>query len=264
MAAAPADDPSPPPANTPVTGAPVPVAPVTVALVVGATGYVGGAVVAEARARGLVVLAHARADSPRLARRRAEFERLGAEIVTTPWEGAAFRALIDARGVSIVFLCLGTTRRRMLSREASGARPSYESVDSELSRLVIDAAASSAAPPRVVLVSTARANARSRWRYLAVRGRLEEHLTSSGVPWTIARPSFISGPDRDEFRPLERLGAQVADWSLLWLAVLGMQILRERYRSIGAGELAKALVSYGREPSAAGKIVHGERLRDFP
>ena len=51
---------------------------------------------------------------------------------------------------------------------------------------------------------------------------------------------------------------------LLWLAVLGMQMLRERFRSIGAPELAKALVSHAFDPRSAGRILPGERLRDFP
>lgn len=234
------------------------------ALVVGATGYVGRALVRELRARGVTVLAHGRAESPRLARLRGPFADLGAEVVTTAFDREALALLLTSRAVTHVFLCLGTTLRRSLGRGAGGRRDTYESVDLALSSLVIGAAVDSGLAPRVVLLSTAGARAASRWRYFAVRGRLEQVLMDSPLPWTIARPGHITGPDRDEWRPLERLSAMITDWTLLWLAVLGMQILRERYRPIGAGELAKALAQHGFDPHSVRKILPGERLRDFP
>lgn len=231
---------------------------------VGASGYVGRAVVAELRARAVPTLAHVRADSTRLAHWRAHFGALSAEVVTTAWDRQDFATLLRENEVSHVFLCLGTTLRRRLTTRTSGVADSYAGVDYGLSAVVIDACVESAARPKVVLLSSAGARAAARSAYLSARGRLEDHLRASGLEFIIARPSFISGPGRGEFRPFERLAAGIVDWSLLWGAVLGMQILRERYRSIGAQELAKALVSHAQEPLSQGKLLLGERLRDFP
>ena len=43
---------------------------------------------------------------------------------------------------------------------------------------------------------------------------VERAVAGSGLPYAIARPSFITGPDRDEFRPGERIGAMVSDAAL--------------------------------------------------
>ncbi len=234
------------------------------ALVVGASGYVGRAVVAQLRRKDIATIAHVRPDSPRLEHWRAQFTVLGAELATTAWDREAFANLIRERAVTHVFLCLGTTLRRRLRGSKSAVPDSYESVDFGLSALVIDACVKSALGPQLVLLSAAGARPNSRSSYLSARGRLEAHLQASGLEFTMARPAFITGPGRDEFRPFERLAAGVIDWSLLWGAVLGMQILRERYRSIGAQELAKALVSHAQDPDSRGKLLPGEKLRDFP
>ena len=234
------------------------------ALVIGASGYVGRAVGAELRRKGIATIAHVRADSARLEHWREQSKTLGAELATTAWELGAFSQLIRDRAVSHVFLCLGTTLRRRLRGSKSSVPDNYESVDFGLSVLVIDACVKSARQPRVVLLSSAGARAESRSNYLSARGRIESYLQASGLEFTIARPGIITGPGRDEFRLFERVAGAAVDWSLLWGAVLGMQILRERYRSIGAEELAKALVSHAIDPDSRGKVLPGEKLRDFP
>ncbi len=241
-----------------------PVPGITCALVIGASGYVGRAVVAQLRSKGFATIAHVRADSGRLDHWRAQFTALGAELATTDWELGAFANLIRERAVSHVFLCLGTTLRRRLRGSKSAVPDSYESVDFGLSAQVIDACVKSALKPQIVLLSSAGARGDSRSKYLSARGRLEAYLEASGLEFTIARPGIITGPGRDEFRFFERLAGAAVDWSLLWGAVLGMQILRERYRSIGAEELAKALVSHAIDPDSRGKVLRGEKLRDFP
>jgi uncharacterized protein YbjT (DUF2867 family) len=234
------------------------------ALVLGATGYVGREVVAQLRARGIASTAHVRADSQRLEHWRAHFSALGAEVNCSPWQGEAFEQLMREQAVTHLFLCLGTTLRRSLRKSRSGVPDDYRSVDLGLSSLVIEAAARTGLPMRATLISAARASATSRNKYLRARGELEDRLIASGLAYTIARPAFVTGPTRDEFRVFERVGAALVDMGLLWGAVLGMQILRERYRSIGAPELARALVVYALDPRAAGKLLLGERLRDFP
>ncbi|HTF86890.1 MAG TPA: NAD(P)H-binding protein [Planctomycetota bacterium] len=243
---------------------PLPPPPPVRALVVGATGYVGRAVVAELRRKKLEVQAHVRFDSPRLEEMRALFQKLGAECVTTAWNRDDFKELAHQRGLTHVFLCLGTTFRRGKRKSTSSVPETYAAVDVGLSTLVIEACVQSGLRPRVVLLSAARANPAARNPYLAARGKVEALLQASGLDFTIAQPGFITGSDREEFRPLERIGAWMTDWFLLWGAVLGMQIMRERYRSIDARELAKALVTHALDPLSANRVLMGERLRDFP
>lgn len=234
------------------------------AWVLGATGYVGRELVAQLRRRGIATTAHVRFDSPRLEHWRAHFGALGAELDTSPWQREEFARRLRESRATLLFLCLGTTLRRRLAPSRSSVADDYLAVDLGLSSLVIDAAVHSACAPRTVLLSAARAAAGSRSKYLSARGKLEDHLIASGLPWTIARPAFVTGSKREEFRPLERLGAMFVDWSLLWGAILGMQILRERYRSIDAVELSRALVVHALDPRSASKLLLGERLRDFP
>lgn len=233
-------------------------------LVLGASGYVGQALVQELRRRGHPTVAHVRFDSPRLEHWRAQFAALGAEMVSTAWDSGQFAALLREREFARVYLCLGTTLRRRLWKSKSSVENTYEAVDFGLSALVIDACVEAGVRPRIVLLSAAGARTTARSPYLAVRGKLEAHLQASGIDFTIARPAFITGPGRAEFRPLERLGAALFDMALLWCAVLGMQIMRERYRAIGATELAKALVTHGADPHGRNRVLDGERLRDFP
>jgi hypothetical protein len=77
----------------------------------------------------------------------------------------------------------------------------------------------------------------------------------------VARPSFITGPDRAERRPAERLGAAVVDAALAPLRLVGLGAAADRWRSTSADELAAALVRLAADPAAAGRVVGGDRLR---
>jgi hypothetical protein len=80
----------------------------------------------------------------------------------------------------------------------------------------------------------------------------------------IARPSFITGPDRDESRPAERLGAAVVDALAAPARLFGGRRLADRYRSTTAAELAAALVRLAADPAAAGRVLEGDALRSGP
>ena len=47
-------------------------------------------------------------------------------------------------------------------------------------------------------------------------------LFNGPLPYIIFRPAFISGPNREEFRPLERVGAVVTDALFSGLARCGV------------------------------------------
>lgn len=233
------------------------------ALVAGATGYTGREVVrllAEA-ARSRVV-AHVRPDSSRLEHWRAQFGAGGAEVDTTEWSDEAMAETFQRLKPRIVFALLGTTSKRAAAARSQGANDSYETVDYGLTALLMRAALQSNAFPRFVYLSSMGVGPRARGAYLQIRHRLETELSESGLPFVIARPSFITGPGRDEPRPMERFGASVSNGLLSVAGVLGMKRAAARYRSTTSHELAAALVRLAFDPAAANRTWLADSLRD--
>lgn len=233
----------------------------TCALVIGATGYVGRAVVAELRRMNTRTIAHVRFDSKRLGHWREHFAAIGAECFETKWDRDAFADVLRRSAVTHIFLCLGTTFRRRIGRSQSSIPDTYKRVDLGLSVLVIDACVQSGIGPVVVLSSAVGAKATSLSPYWSSRGKLEEYLRSKDLEFAIARPAFITGPGRDELRMAERFGAAFVNVCLMLLALFGLRSLRTRYRSIDAPTLAKGLVAHAQDPSSRNKLLMGESLR---
>src|SRR5690606_6370677 len=131
------------------------------------------------------------------------FEALGAVIDRTPWEPEAMAAMLHERRPSHVFALLGTTKARAREEtRATGREASYESVDYGLTMLLHRALGE--LRPRFVYLSSAGVPDREpRNAYLRARFRVERALREGAVPFTIARPSIITGPDRDDARPGE-------------------------------------------------------------
>jgi nucleoside-diphosphate-sugar epimerase len=233
---------------------------VTAAFVAGATGFTGREVVRVLRARGLRTVAHVRPDSPRLAEWRARFEALGAEVDATPWRADALAGTLRRVEATHVFAALGTTRARGREAAARGASDTYETVDYGLTRLLLEAAVAAAGRPRFVYLSSAGVTPGTRNAYLAARARLEAELRASGLPFTIARPSFITG-ERDEPRRLERVAASAVDAALGVAARLGARRVADRYRSTTSAALAEALVRLALDPEAEHRVFESESLR---
>lgn len=232
-----------------------------IAFVAGATGYTGREVVRELAERGVRTLAHVRPDSPRLDAWRERFGALGAEVDTTPWTHDAMAARMAELAPTHVFALLGTTLKRARRAAAEGRVEDYEAVDFGLTKLLLDAVRDSGLRPRFVYLSSAGASPRARGAYMQVRWRVEEALRDSGLPYTIARPSFITGPDRDETRPGERIGAAVADGLLSVATMFGGRRLAARYRSTSNTALARALVARALDPAAENAVLESEELR---
>ncbi|HBP21540.1 MAG TPA: epimerase, partial [Planctomycetes bacterium] len=211
------------------------------AFVAGATGYTGRAVVEVLRSRGVETVAHVRPGSSRRDEWRARFEALGAAVDLSPWELEPLRESLERLGPTLVFSLLGTTAKRARG-EGMQAEEAYEKVDYGLSKLLLDACLGLVPLPRFVYLSSLGADGSLRNPYLEARARMEADLRRSGLPFVIARPSFITGPDRDEERPLEQIGAKVGDALLGVAGVLGARRLRDRYASTDASGLARALV----------------------
>ena len=227
------------------------------AFVLGATGFVGREVVRQLCVRGATAIAHVRPDSSQLAHWRATFGELGASVDTTAWDVAALAATFRATKPAQVYICIGTTRSKAKADAVDG--DIYEKVDLGLTSLAVDAARASELRPRLVYLSSVGADRKSRSAYLRARGKAEDAVVQSGLPWIVARPSIITG-DRDESRIGEAAAGVVGDSVLAVVGLLGGGKVRDRYRSTTPDVLASALIRLGEAPDAD-KIVDGADLR---
>ena len=236
----------------------------SLAFVAGATGYTGREVVSQLRERGVPTVAHVRPDSSRLKEWRDRFESQGARVDTTAWEKEAMGATLKRLAPVSVFALLGTVQARMARARKEGRDPqseSYEAVDYGLTVLLLDAAKACGSSPRFIYLSAVGVKENSKSAYYQARARVERRLLGSGLPYCVARPSFITGPDRDDGRPLERLGAAASDGLLRFAGLFGGGRLRERYASITNTCLAGALVKIALDPDAENKIFDPGDLR---
>jgi uncharacterized protein YbjT (DUF2867 family) len=231
-----------------------------IAFVAGATGYTGREVVRELVARGVRAVAHVRPDSSRVDEWRARFEAAGAAVDTTPWADASMTNTLSALQPTHVFSLLGTTRARRRASASRGKAESYESIDYGLTALLIRAAVASGSKPRFVYLSSIGVREHSTNPYLVARWRAESLLRASGLPYTIARPSFITGPGRDESRPLERAGAGVANVIAGLARVVGARRFAGSVQSLTGAELATGLVRYAFDPAGENLTLGTEEL----
>jgi uncharacterized protein YbjT (DUF2867 family) len=227
------------------------------AFVLGATGFVGREVVRQLCVRGAKTVSHVRPDSRSLAEWQARLDGLGAAVDTTPWDVAALAARFRVVEPAQIYILIGTTRSRAKTDGVGG--DIYEAVDLGLTRIAVDAATASERRPRIVYLSSVGADPSARSAYLAARGRAEQVVTGSRLPWVIARPSIITG-ERDEGRIGERGAAVVGDGLLAVAGVFGGKKLRDKYRSTTPEVLASALIRLG-EAAEHDRIVDGADLR---
>lgn len=231
--------------------------------VAGATGYTGREVVRLARERGCRVVAHIRPESKSRATYEEQFDSLGAEVDLTPWEPDAIARTLKRHAPTHAFALLGTTKSRAREEERRrGGEVSYETVDYGLTMMLLEACEGLSAPPRFIYLSSMGIGERAPSNaYMFVRWRVEKALAERPVPFTIVRPSFITGPDRDELRPGERVGATLADGALALVGALGGGRIRDRYQSLTNTELADAMVQLALDPDAEGAVVEADELR---
>lgn len=234
------------------------------AFVAGATGFTGREVVRLLRERGIPTFAHVRPDSPRLGEWKERLAGIGAEVDTTTWEKEAMRETLLRLRPALIFALLGTTRARMHAARRAGEDPasqSYETVDYGLTALLIEAAKETDLSPRFVYLSAAGVKEGSRSAYYRARWKAETLLRSSGLTYTIARPSIIAGAGRDDRRPLEAVAAVAGDRLLALAGRLGARQLQARYGSTTNVRLASALVRLALEPEGQNRIFESEELK---
>lgn len=223
----------------------------------GATGYTGRELTRILAESGRDPIAHVRPDSTRVAEWRQRFEAIGARVDITAWDEAAMTATLRAFAPKVVFALLGTTRKR--GRQSAG-QDTYETVDYGLTALLLRASVACGARPRFVYLSAVGVRPGTKNAYLAVRARIERDLRESGLPFTIARPSFVTGPDREDGRATERLSASILDASLSVARLFGARRTAARYHSTTNTTLATALARAAYDPALEGAVLESESL----
>jgi uncharacterized protein YbjT (DUF2867 family) len=207
------------------------------AVIAGATGLVGGELLAAiARDR----------TYPRvfaLARRALPASFPGLRTVEARYDALA-AVLGDVRPGADVFCCLGTTMRR------AGSQDAFRAVDHghvvALARWARDAGAR-----RLLLVSALGADPDSRVFYNRVKGEAERDARTDGPASVVAlRPSLLDG-ERSELRP--------GEWLALRLARPLRALIPARVRPVPAADVAAALVDAAREAHPP-EVVESARI----
>ena len=201
------------------------------ALVAGATGLVGQAILA-------LLLADKRYTTVHVVGRRApdvQHPKLQVHISTslTNWACPA---------VDDVFIALGTTIK------VAGSKAAFKAIDFD-AVVAIARAAKAAGASRLAVVSAMGASPQSGVFYNQVKGEMEAAVNALGFETlVIARPSLLAG-DRDALKQPERVAEK--------LSLVAFKLLRPlipaNYRSINASSVAEAMV---RTLQAAGSGQH--------
>ncbi len=156
-----------------------------------------------------------------------------------------------------IYILIGTTRSKAKADAVDG--DIYEKVDLGLTELTVEAAVASERRPRLLYLSSVGADRGARSAYLSARGKAEDVIRASTLPWVIARPSIITG-ERDEGRLGEKSAAVVGDGLLAVAGLFGGKKVRDRYRSTTPDVLASALIRIGEAPEHD-RVVDGSDLR---
>lgn len=234
--------------------------------VAGATGFTGREVVRVLQEHPCETHMHVRPDSTQLPRWSEYAKRHEAHLDTTPWRGQEMAQRMLELAPTHVLALLGTTRSRARSVGRAGGDASlntYESVDYGLTMELIEGVLALATPPRIIYLSSAGSGPGAKGAYLKVRHRIESFLDSHSENHVTLRPSFITGTDRDEDRPMERVGAAVGGALLSVAGVFGAAKLRDLYSPISNTQLARALVHYGVLAPSRERVIQGRKLHAF-
>lgn len=190
------------------------------ALLIGATGLVGGAVIAQAKDRAMAVLAR---------REIADLPKVHSLRVAPPERWAD---LIAAERPRVLICCLGTTIKQ------AGSESAFRAVDHDL---ILSAArgAKQGGAEQMIVVSSVGASAKSSNFYLKTKGETEDSLRGLGFDrLDIMRPGLLLG----ERAGPPRLGEGLAAIAAPLTNALLHGALR-RYRSIHADIVARAIVA---------------------
>ncbi len=200
--------------------------------VTGATGFTGREVVRLLCEDGVDTVAHVRPDSKELERWEEFFGKMGARVDTTAWDLDEMTKTMKRINPSHVYILIGTTKKRMSIAGKMGEDPksqSYENIDYGLTALLVEAVIKAEVQSKMVYLSAAGAGKEGVAAYSKWCCRAEQAVIKSGLPYAIARPSLIVGPDRDDHRPGEMWGARIINSLLALVSFFGFEKMRDRY-----------------------------------
>lgn len=202
------------------------------ALIVGATGLIGRAVIECFGSNPVAVLARREVDGLAVQHK---------QLVAPPDRWAD---IIAAEKPAVLISCLGTTIRQ------AGSQAAFRAVDHDL---VLAAArgAKAGGTPHMVLVSSVGAAAKSGNFYLRTKGETEDDLRALGFDrLDLIRPGLLRG---DRPGP-QRLGEGIATIAAPLTDAL-LQGSFRRYRSISSDSVAAAIVALARQ-GGSGVHIH--------
>ena len=192
-----------------------------VALVAGATGLVGQAILA-------LLLADTRCSVVHVVGRRApgvQHPKLVAHLSASlaDWVSPA---------VDDAFIALGTTIK------IAGSKAAFKAIDGD-AVVAIAASAKAAGATRLAVVSAMGASPQSGVFYNQVKGEMEAAISQLGFETVvIARPSLLAG-DRNALKQPERVAEKLSLVAFKWLKPL----IPANYRAIQASSVAQAMVN---------------------
>lgn len=207
-------------------------------LLVGATGMIGQAVIANAGERQLIILA------------RRELDDLPEEHALLVAPPERWADIIAVERPAVLISCLGTTIRQ------AGSQAAFRAVDHDL---ILSAAkgARMAGTRQMILVSAVGASANSRNFYLKTKGETEDGLRALGFErLDILRPGLLMG---DRAGP-KRLGEGIAMVAAPITDALLHGSLR-RYRSIPSETVARAIVALAGMTQPGVRIHENDAMR---
>jgi uncharacterized protein YbjT (DUF2867 family) len=214
----------------------------TDALIVGASGEVGRQLLQQALDGGRYGTIHL------LLRRSMGYREhpLVREHLQNPLEPENLQ--LTASGV-VVFCALGTTRRR------AGSKAEFYRVDHDLV-LAVGRWAQNNGAAAMHVVSSIGADPRSLNHYVRTKGQTERDLRQLALPsLTIYRPALLDAPGRAEFRPGERLAAQM----LAGLKRMPFGWAR-RWQPVSVSQLAQAMLQRAAQAEPGCHIIESEEL----
>jgi hypothetical protein len=237
-------------------------------LIIGATGYTGQAVVRLLRENDIHTVAHIRPDSPRREEITETLSSLGVVVDTSSWSEAALSKMLLRHKPTHIFSLLGTTKSRAKSAAQKGGSATYQDIDRDLSLLLLksieEANTQRSEPqiqPKYTFLSSMGVTQKTKNPYLRARADVERQVKASAIPWIIVQPSFISGADRSDFRPLERFGFVVCDGLLSSMKLLGIKKPHQLYGTLNADQLAQGLIGSALDESIVNQTLNIFEIR---